>query len=126
VKVLSILPFLLLRQWRRRARVRCFFLQPRRQRCCCAASQAANVTYDHRAVVIDGVRPVLVSGSIHYPRSTPDVSQHLSLSPCSGTDTGVWSSAVQMWPGLIHKAKDGGLDVIEAYVFWDIHEPVQG
>jgi beta-galactosidase GanA len=31
-----------------------------------------------------------------------------------------------MWPGLIHKAKDGGLDVIEAYVFWDIHEPIQG
>jgi hypothetical protein len=53
-------------------------------------------------------------------------SASLSLSPCSGTDTGVWSSAVQMWPGLIHKAKDGGLDVIETYVFWDIHEPVQG
>lgn len=34
----------------------------------------ANVTYDHRALVIDGTRRVLVSGSIHYPRSTPDVS----------------------------------------------------
>uniref|UniRef100_A0A0E0CY79 Beta-galactosidase n=1 Tax=Oryza meridionalis TaxID=40149 RepID=A0A0E0CY79_9ORYZ len=67
------------------------------------ASRAANVTYDHRAVVIDGVRRVLVSGSIHYPRSTPD-----------------------MWPGLIQKSKDGGLDVIETYVFWDIHEPVRG
>lgn len=33
----------------------------------------ANVTYDHRALVIDGRRRVLVSGSIHYPRSTPDV-----------------------------------------------------
>lgn len=31
------------------------------------------VTYDHRAIVIDGKRRVLVSGSIHYPRSTPDV-----------------------------------------------------
>jgi beta-galactosidase GanA len=31
-----------------------------------------------------------------------------------------------MWPGLIQKAKDGGLDVIETYVFWDIHEPVRG
>ncbi|PWA55287.1 D-galactoside/L-rhamnose binding SUEL lectin domain-containing protein [Artemisia annua] len=31
-----------------------------------------NVTYDHRALVIDGKRRVLVSGSIHYPRSTPD------------------------------------------------------
>jgi hypothetical protein len=36
-------------------------------------SSATNVTYDHRAIVIDGVRRVLVSGSIHYPRSTPDV-----------------------------------------------------
>jgi beta-galactosidase GanA len=32
----------------------------------------------------------------------------------------------QMWPGIIQKAKDGGLDVIETYVFWDIHEPVRG
>lgn len=31
----------------------------------------------------------------------------------------------QMWPDLIQKSKDGGLDVIETYVFWDIHEPVQ-
>ncbi|XP_047939162.1 beta-galactosidase 8 [Salvia hispanica] len=63
----------------------------------------ANVTYDHRALVIDGKRRVLVSGSIHYPRSTPD-----------------------MWPDLIQKSKDGGLDVIETYVFWNLHEPVRG
>lgn len=63
---------------------------------------AANVTYDHRALVIDGERRVLVSGSIHYPRSTPE-----------------------MWPDLIQKSKDGGLDVIETYVFWNLHEPIQ-
>lgn len=34
---------------------------------------AVNVTYDNRALVIDGKRRVLVSGSIHYPRSTPEV-----------------------------------------------------
>ncbi|KAJ0967648.1 hypothetical protein J5N97_024565 [Dioscorea zingiberensis] len=62
----------------------------------------ANVTYDHRALVIDGTRRVLISGSIHYPRSTPE-----------------------MWPGLIEKSKAGGLDVIETYVFWNIHEPVR-
>ncbi|KAK2987762.1 hypothetical protein RJ640_016357 [Escallonia rubra] len=61
-----------------------------------------NVTYDHRALVIDGKRRVLVSGSIHYPRSTPE-----------------------MWPDLIQKSKDGGLDVIETYVFWNLHEPVR-
>ncbi|GAV66382.1 Glyco_hydro_35 domain-containing protein/Gal_Lectin domain-containing protein [Cephalotus follicularis] len=65
-------------------------------------SFGANVTYDHRALVIDGKRRVLISGSIHYPRSTP-----------------------QMWPDLIQKSKDGGLDVIETYVFWNLHEPVR-
>lgn len=28
-----------------------------------------------------------------------------------------------MWPELIQKSKDGGLDVIETYVFWSGHEP---
>jgi len=36
-------------------------------------SFSTNVTYDHRALVINGKRRVLVSGSIHYPRSTPEV-----------------------------------------------------
>ncbi|KAI7730688.1 hypothetical protein M8C21_023052 [Ambrosia artemisiifolia] len=63
---------------------------------------AVNVTYDHRALIIDGRPRVLVSGSIHYPRSTPD-----------------------MWPGLIKKSKEGGLDVIETYIFWNLHEPVR-
>ncbi|KAK7404715.1 hypothetical protein VNO78_05671 [Psophocarpus tetragonolobus] len=67
------------------------------------SSFCANVTYDHRALLIDGKRRLLVSGSIHYPRSTPE-----------------------MWPDLIQKSKDGGLDVIETYVFWNLHEPAQG
>ncbi|XP_062082059.1 beta-galactosidase 8 [Humulus lupulus] len=66
-------------------------------------SFSANVTYDHRALVIDGKRRVFISGSIHYPRSTPE-----------------------MWPDIIQKSKDGGLDVIETYVFWNIHEPTRG
>jgi beta-galactosidase len=70
-----------------------------------AVTPAANgaVSYDHKAVVINGKRRILMSGSIHYPRSTPE-----------------------MWPDLIQKAKDGGLDVIQTYVFWNGHEPVQG
>ncbi|KZV34570.1 Beta-galactosidase 8 isoform 1 [Dorcoceras hygrometricum] len=64
---------------------------------------AVDVTYDRRGLVIDGKRRVLVSGSIHYPRSTPE-----------------------MWPDLIQKSKEGGLDIIETYVFWDMHEPVRG
>ena len=31
-----------------------------------------------------------------------------------------------MWEDLIRKAKDGGLDVIETYVFWNVHEPSPG
>ncbi|TYG75221.1 hypothetical protein ES288_D03G012300v1 [Gossypium darwinii] len=62
-----------------------------------------SVTYDKKAIVINGQRRILFSGSIHYPRSTPD-----------------------MWEDLIQKAKDGGLDVIETYVFWNVHEPSPG
>ncbi|XP_057975220.1 beta-galactosidase 16-like [Malania oleifera] len=61
------------------------------------------VSYDHRSLIIDGRRKILFSGSIHYPRSTVD-----------------------MWPSLISQAKQGGLDVIETYVFWNIHEPKPG
>ena len=31
-----------------------------------------------------------------------------------------------MWPGLVQTAKEGGVDVIETYVFWNGHEPSQG
>uniref|UniRef100_A0A8R7JUW6 Beta-galactosidase n=1 Tax=Triticum urartu TaxID=4572 RepID=A0A8R7JUW6_TRIUA len=58
------------------------------------------VAYNDRALVIDGERRIVISGSIHYPRSTPE-----------------------MWPDLIRKAKEGGLDAIETYVFWNGHEP---
>ncbi|XP_037495535.1 beta-galactosidase 14, partial [Jatropha curcas] len=61
------------------------------------------VSYDGRSLIINGKRELLFSGSIHYPRSTPD-----------------------MWPELITKAKQGGLNVIQTYVFWNIHEPVKG
>lgn len=63
-------------------------------------TSAAQVTYDAGNLLIDGVPRVILSGSIHYPRST-----------------------VQMWPDLIQKAKQGGLDTIETYIFWDRHEP---
>ncbi|AQK59754.1 beta-galactosidase 4 [Zea mays] len=68
-----------------------------------ASAANAAVSYDHRSLVINGRRRILISGSIHYPRSAPE-----------------------MWPGLIQKAKDGGLDVVQTYVFWNGHEPAQG
>ncbi|OMO50427.1 hypothetical protein CCACVL1_30454 [Corchorus capsularis] len=66
-------------------------------------SGGGNVTYDGRSLIINGHHKILFSGSIHYPRSTP-----------------------QMWPSLIAKAKAGGLDVIETLVFWNLHEPQPG
>ncbi|CAA0838630.1 Beta-galactosidase 9 [Striga hermonthica] len=54
-------------------------------------------------MIIDGDRRILISGGIHYARATP-----------------------QVWPDLISKSKEGGVDVIETYVFWNVHEPVRG
>ncbi|CAH8280714.1 unnamed protein product [Arabidopsis lyrata] len=67
------------------------------------ATAAKGVTYDGRSLIIDGQRKLLFSGSIHYPRSTPE-----------------------MWPSLIKKTKEGGIDVIQTYVFWNLHEPKLG
>lgn len=63
----------------------------------------AAITYDRKGIIINGQRKILISGSIHYPRSTPE-----------------------MWGDLIQKAKVGGLDVIDTYVFWNGHEPSPG
>lgn len=38
-----------------------------------AAAAASGVTYDHRSLVISGRRRLLISASIHYPRSVPAV-----------------------------------------------------
>ncbi|KAL9242016.1 hypothetical protein vseg_016063 [Gypsophila vaccaria] len=69
----------------------------------CVSYVHGNVWYDYRAIKINDQRRILLSGSIHYPRSTPE-----------------------MWPGLIQKAKDSQLDVIQTYVFWNGHEPSPG
>ena len=37
-----------------------------------------NVTYDRKSLLINGQRRILISGSIHYPRSTPEVCASLS------------------------------------------------
>ena len=52
-----------------------------------------NVTFNGRAVAINGQNVLLQSGSIHYPRSTPE-----------------------MWPHLMQNSRDGGLNTIQVYV----------
>ncbi len=61
------------------------------------------VSYDHRAITINDVRTMLISGAIHYPRSTPG-----------------------MWPYIMKMAKNQGLNTVQTYVFWNIHEQKQG
>ena len=39
----------------------------------CIVSVKASVSYDSKAITINGQRRILISGSIHYPRSTPEV-----------------------------------------------------
>ncbi|URD76280.1 beta-galactosidase [Musa troglodytarum] len=67
------------------------------------ANSGGGVTYDGRSLIINGKRELLFSGSVHYPRSTPE-----------------------MWPDIIKKSKEGGLNVIQTYVFWNGHEPQYG
>jgi beta-galactosidase GanA len=61
------------------------------------------VGYDHRAIIINGVRTMLISGAIHYPRSKPG-----------------------MWPYIMKMAKNQGLNTVQTYVFWKMHEQKQG
>jgi hypothetical protein len=61
------------------------------------------ISYDKRAILVNGKRELILSGAIHYPRSTPD-----------------------MWPDLMKKTRDAGLNTVETYVFWNLHERKQG
>jgi hypothetical protein len=40
---------------------------------------AEEVTYDGRSLIINGQRNILFSGSIHYPRSTPQVYIYIHI-----------------------------------------------
>ena len=62
-----------------------------------------NVTYDSRAILINEQRTMLLSGSIHYVRSTP-----------------------AMWEDIMTKAKQEGLNCIQTYAFWNFHERNKG
>ena len=41
--------------------------------CFFSICNADEITYDGRGIKINGERKILISGSIHYPRSTPEV-----------------------------------------------------
>ncbi|KAJ3216287.1 hypothetical protein HDU67_009722 [Dinochytrium kinnereticum] len=62
-----------------------------------------NVTYDHRSIIVNGKRELLFTGTIHYPRSS-----------------------TAMWPVLLERSKAAGINAIDTYVFWNLHEPEEG
>jgi len=63
----------------------------------------SSITFDGRSLFINGKRELIFSGSIHYPRVP-----------------------VALWDSVLDKAKEGGLNAIQTYVFWNIHEPIKG
>ncbi|KAJ3321205.1 hypothetical protein HDV06_004548 [Boothiomyces sp. JEL0866] len=67
-----------------------------------AASNSA-VTSNSRSMIIDGKPSLIMAGHVHYIRSTP-----------------------KMWPDIMKKTKDAGLNAIDTYVFWNQHEAVKG
>lgn len=61
------------------------------------------ISYDSRAITIDGKRTLILCGAIHYPRSTP-----------------------AMWPRLFERSRQAGINTIDTYVFWNLHERRRG
>ncbi|CAI5704049.1 hypothetical protein KXD40_002409 [Peronospora effusa] len=62
-----------------------------------------SIKYSTRGFEIDGKQTLLLGGSIHYPRSSPG-----------------------QWEQLLRDAKRDGLNHIEMYVFWNLHEQERG
>ena len=57
------------------------------------------VTYDDRAVIVNGERQLLISGCIHYPRF-----------------------AEAEWAHQFNLSRQAGLNAVQTYVFWNWHE----
>ena len=67
------------------------------------SGSAYSVTYDERSFIINNKRTIILSGSVHYPRSTPG-----------------------MWDHIFEEMVKDGLNAVEIYVFWNIHEFKRG
>merc|ERR1719253_2182496 len=65
-----------------------------------AALLHGKVTFDERSLMIGGQRELFLSGAVHYPRVLPSD-----------------------WDRVFKLAKEMGLNTIQTYVFWNVHEP---
>lgn len=63
----------------------------------------SKVTYDRRSILIDDRRFLILSGTMHYPRSTP-----------------------YMWSYLMRLAMEAHLNTVSTYIFWNLHERQKG
>ena len=54
-------------------------------------------------ITLNNQKSLLLSGAMHHFRSSP-----------------------QLWPELMRQARDAGLNSVETYSFWGLHEPVRG
>lgn len=57
------------------------------------------VSYDERAIKLNGERTLFIGGSIHYPRFSEG-----------------------QWIDVLKKSRDDGLNLVQIYVFWNFHE----
>lgn len=71
------------------------------------------VSYDERSFLINGERTLILGGSIHYPRGTP----------CMFSDC---NDDIDMWDFALDQAVADGLNLIQIYTFWNLHEPIKG
>lgn len=62
-----------------------------------------SVSYDKRSLRIAGKPALFVSGAIHPPRGTPE-----------------------MWQGWFDMARLNNLNMVQVYIFWNYHEPIEG
>ena len=67
------------------------------------AGTSYTVSYDRRSFIINNTRTIILSGSVHYPRSTPG-----------------------MWDHIFEEMVKDGLNAVEVYVFWNVHEFKRG
>ena len=66
-------------------------------------NRGKSVVIRDKDILIDGSKIQILSGAIHYFRSVPG-----------------------KWADLCAKAKAMGLNTVETYVAWDLHEPYPG
>lgn len=62
-----------------------------------------SVTYDERAILLNGTRSLFLGGSMHPARATPET-----------------------WVSALDQAVKNGLNLITIYVFWAVHQPFPG